>query len=995
MRRRPLNILTGLGLLLAMASCSMQEPREDFRHELEAEDARRLYEHVIDGQKELGDRLGGQLTVPIAFKLDEKQAKRDEISPNDDFMDESRILFFPPGDGSAPLYFSPRDQTISKIYPDVDETADSRPGGPHLCLYRSIGCPRSAMKSDRRYCRRLVRVEFDLDGEGQVRCLGVKGVSPENGVIDTMPLPVPAWGRLLFLSRQPDGTQALMSCDWDGKDRLPGLRNQTFDIRSLRKLGDGRIVVSANPEGYYDLHLLVCDEPAAKATGAAKTASCRQWRLVPFVGDLPEPALSTDRLLTGNFENGQWRPKILHVPRVCTLQETLALCSAHNPEINARRALLAAAMSQIQMADLYNWPRIQWGLFYTPLVGVLLPKPEVNSGNYLAQDMGRGMLGVSQPLFDFKRNAAMEELFRWQAEMAAGAVEDETNRKLTEIGELYFEALYCDKMATMHRSYWQTIEHQIAIHQSLRQTGGSLTRDVLAMRQFAANLRSSREIYEARREMAEHRARTLCGLPERLEFHFRLEDFDFMNWHRPDFTVLRHWTLENQPRMKAAAAMVNTALFSRIMGPDIRPEAAANASYSQTRRYFAEAVDDYIEMSIAGQLPLATWKARGIHDRTQAETMTAYRLQREAFARDQIHLLEMATFDFDGAVSAMPARYETTAYRAEDLRIARLFQEVDVPNEARRPADPANVEAKVRDFLEALGQQYAVERDLGRFFVRLWGITGLARRLPEELDVLAWKRSWPPSMGVEVADVKPLLASEKVRDQFLADLQRYNFRHVYLTIPSGSLIDDLATRERLVQLQILCYAIGIETWIRLPPGSDQETLALAKKIIADRDRRFGLEPQAAGLVVGLPSDLMAAPPGDPSGGPRLAAWLALHRELRALSFGRVPVAMTIPAWALGMVPTAGRPNQIWSSADRLLVEEASTRTLSGQMTIAELAQSLPYALDISIRQPFTAPGIFPFLWNSDGRPQGGRYPRLGVGTVVPYAAIAGKNEVSR
>jgi outer membrane protein TolC len=899
-----------LSVLLVLLPACMKPPRAALEHEMGAEDVRRLYRQVMDGQEEMLRAMEGNCAEQIVFNaaLDGVSLVKDEPSP--DLVDESRVIFFRSG-SELPLYFSPRDLVLCPFAGGAVKTLGDacfagKDGG--LVIYRSL--QKVGKISRNSVERHLVRLEFSLDAQGKIAVGAVVDLSPEKAV-DLMPLPVPELDRLLFLSRRADGTALLMQAGLSGANRQLVLASQPFDVRNLRRLADGRLVVSANPHGYYELLLL----ELAGEGGA-------QGRLVQFDGDLPAPAQPAGQILAGQFSAGRFQPALIKLPKSWELHEILAFCQAHNPGINARRAMLAAAMVQIDTARLNNWPKLQWGLFYTPIVGVFLPKPTTTSGDYLSENAARGLLGFSQPLLDFKRNEALREVYKSQAQFASDVLQEEINQRLSDVAEAYFEADYYRRLVDIDTFHLATVTLRLNAYRHLKVAGNATSSDIMAIEQYEANTRADAMFHQHRLDYYHAKIRDLCGLPDDVPFQIAAEEFDLESWVRPDRTHLRHLMLENHPRMKASAAVVYTAMFQKVMGPEIRPSAEASAAYAQSRRYFTEALDDYVSLSLSGQIPLATWKAGEFHKEYWNEMLAAYKIQREEQSRQLIRLLDEAIDDYDLGAGSVVARRLTTAWRAEELRIAEIHRTIDVPNPERRPADPTLVEKVAQEYLNALSQECAVRRDVNKYFVRLLGAAGIASRLDEELAACQRRNAQWQRPSLEVADPAVLLAGDAPRDHLLATIERWKLKRIYLRVADASLFQGLVARERLAQLLAFCYARRTEVWMLLDDPSGFGGEATAAKLVdavkimqAFNQERMAIAPRLAGVCLRLPVAALAAETVPPEFS---RFWVSVLRQVKLVSGEALPLWTECPAW-LALSENRGLREQLVGVADGLLV----------------------------------------------------------------------------
>jgi outer membrane protein TolC len=836
----------GLLFLIAGLLCGcLRAGWEQFDQAAAAQDARRLYAQVGEGRQALLAALASQKARPQVFAAEQGRV-RPLAAPQtgQELLGEEKIVFFQmtAADGSttAALYLSPRDLALRPVNELAAGRGDATiTSGGLIRVWRALA-PASRLTGRH---RTVTCLEFRADARGEIHFERSRQFGAD-GPLESMPLPLPG-GRLVAYLAEENGRHRLMIMDAQGGGRRAMLGEQAYDVLYPRLLPGGELVCAANPEGDYRLYEVVeCGMRSRRLTGpshlecgikksgrgekgeavggsgndlVSEGASGRDARaprecaLAPLeqmpAGEAPERyALAT----VG--EGGRLEASVITLDGNYGLAQLLALTEAHNLAINQKRALLTAALLEADLARLANWPTLDWGLFYTPRVGVLMGKPQMTSGDFLAEGIARGLLGVTQPLLDYRRNSALGEAARWRARIAADSVQNEINERLGEAAELYFEARYLQRLLALDEALLANTDRRIARTQALRERAEATTVQMLAARQVREGIAAEQAFHRDRLEFLKKRIKEVCGLPEAAPLELRPEEFRFEEWEPAPLETLRARALLNHPQMKAAAAALSQAFYLEQSGPETRPEAALGATYGHSRRQFTTPVDDYITLALSGRYPLAGRRARQLHEQQWRATVSGLEIEREAQGRRIANQLEEAVMDFKAARRDLQAKRAAALYYAEALRVARLQKKLGPPNELTR-LDPLAAESAEAEALGAEAKILKVEWDLGLRFVRVWRELGLATSLPVEAArwSTAARRKEHPALWVWETD--RILAEEAQRDRLLEACRARGIGRLYFYLRSDALLlADPATRERLTQLIELCAARRIEVW---------------------------------------------------------------------------------------------------------------------------------------------------------------------------------------
>lgn len=400
------------------SGCFQQEYRR-FSYRVQAETVRQIYRPMTVGQQALVHAQPhiacGQVLFALAADCNAKRLNRPLSEA--DLTDETKAVFFIPASlksvgGNPLLYFNPRRLSIQKlppataaasenVHPPSGDLVITAPG--RFSMIRSIPIGSKGEK------RCLVRFDFAYDGRGTLKCLRRQPLT-DGRHFDYLPEPAVATRQMVFLRRESKGQNRLMNVSLYGDCAQALFKRQDFNVRFTWRYANGQILFSANPEGYY--------RPYVLKTVLPPTGRHQRRLFAPFsYGVIPKP-VGTGLILANAGRMGDFQPVLVKLPASCDLRTICALVQAQNPQVNRMRALLAAAMIDAGQARLANWPVLNFGILYTPLVGVFLAKPIVTSGDFLAESIARGLIGVVQPLFDFKRNTAMASARYYRAKIA-------------------------------------------------------------------------------------------------------------------------------------------------------------------------------------------------------------------------------------------------------------------------------------------------------------------------------------------------------------------------------------------------------------------------------------------------------------------------------------------------------------------------------------------------------------------------------------------------
>lgn len=897
--RRVLFIAALLPLCLT-AGCLRQE-YETFRHGRTLEEVRSIHEPLIAGQVQLAEALNRLEKRTVVFELSRGGAERlDEPARATDLRNVSRVILFElldPESGAVreTAYLNPRTLQLESIRGPDSESAGGgswvRTGPGEFSVLRSLpdrrplvfwGAPR----------RSIYRFDFEFGEAGVIESVGFRKLT-EGDPWDSEPLIDPTSGRVAFVRRGEDERRRLMMTDVNGKEAWEVFPDAGFDVQAPQLLDDGRLIFSSDSGGYRQLYEM---DFGGKAAGEGE-ASEGKPRVRVYSGD-PPAGPEPEVLIANTSLSDEGAPELLTLPERYDLKTLTAFASARNANVNQKRALLAATLAEAAQRRFENWPIIDLSLFYTPIVGVFLEDPILTSGDFISEDISRGLFGVAQPLLDFRRNAALEQADLWRAEVARDAVANELNERIAEVAELYFEAQYRRRQTAVDAALIESGEARVEYFKRLRTQSQATLADILAAEQAVEGMRSEADFHARRLEFVKSRLREVCGLPAGTELRLAEEEF-FLDQYEPDpLERMRAIALMNHPNLESAEAAISRAFYIKEAGPSRRPTAFASATYGQSRRDFTEPVDDFITLALQGKYPLGSYQVRQLFNEQWEQTLEAMHFETEALRRSTATSMEEAWLDLMAAKRDYEAKRSTLDYRAEELRVARLRAEYGPPGEEPK-FDPTTVIGARQSFLYALEELSRVEKDLGIRFAHLWREMGLAERLPEEAGAFGGDRYLRRQPSIWLWYTREALQDDASFESFVELVERHQPRRIYAYLYSDArLLEEPSARERLITMLQFCAARDVEVWGLL---GEPEWLEAEAEAALDRaiERILQFNRARAPLEAGLAGVKLDLEPHSEAG------WLEggeererlIRRYLALLDAAREALGGALPLWA--------------------------------------------------------------------------------------------------
>lgn len=830
-----------LFLFLFSYSGCVEKHYPEFKNQMESSSARGLYEPIFTGQKELLDTLDIANAETFIFSASTKKSAELNTSISDNLMwDENKIIFYKvQGKDGSPqwLYFNPRELRLMPINSKSASNGDMfMPTKDKVSILRAIPFKTRSYTKGREL--EIFRFDFILGNNGKIYADKSTRLTFISGN-DILPVYHEKTNRIFFLHEETNGHNTLLSMNMTGKDKKTLFSNQNYDIRYLNLSPDGTLVFAANIDGYYKLYEFIADTKIISPYNKKPTQQ----------GETPEVMLGSV------FKNGRFVPALYKLPSKYNLKSVLALTKAYNPEINKKRALLAASWIEAGQAKLANIPYFNFGAFYTPRTGVFMKKPVLFSGDFLAEGISRGIFGIFQPLLDIKRNAALSKAAIWRAAIAADALQDEINTRLADAAVLYFETLYAKKMTSLYEKLVSVCEKRLERQENLREKAQALRIEILEAEKILQSHKADREMFKSRLEFLKSRIREVCGISERAEINLSDEEFYFENGQLMPLAQMRQISLLNHPRIKASKSILSEAFYLQQAGPEIRPVAGFTADYGHSRREFSDPVDDYITFSINGRIPFAAGRARQLNKDYWRKILDSMRIEQETQARKLSALLEEAFFDHSSAHKDYVTKLTDMRYYLEELRVARLHKEIPRPNATPDFFADNNAELK---YLASIGKIYKTKMDLGITFARLWRQMGLASRLAEETEKYGAEACKKNSISIWLWKSKEIVENERASKNFIRFAKKNNIRRAYLYVPAnGELFRDRVITEKVKVFLFDCEQAGIDVWALLgePEWLGQKDTsqldAILKKIMLFNESAGKYEPRFKGIKLDI------------------------------------------------------------------------------------------------------------------------------------------------
>ena len=878
-RRRSLLPLLALAAMLGLvlAACAR---RDQAAVEQESDDAaqRRLYtglaQPLVSGDQGLVDDLGQDGIQLLGFRLDPSGAHPFPREPGaEDAAREDVALFAirtKPGPG-GPWLLDPRTYRFTEV------------AGPQCRILRSLLVGRTLSLGDG--ALDVFRFDFAVT-QGQVTSTASARLTSDGG--NALPVAVGSAGAVAWLHRADGARTVLMGMDADGHEPRALIPGQAYEVRSLRADANG-VVFAADPEGSFRLFHCTLD-----GTAPTPWKEDAQRALAPVA----------HAAIAFAMVDGHLRPRLVEIPPRLELKDVAALVEARNPAVLRRRALLAAALIEARQLRLANLPTLNLGAFYTPAVGIFTD-PTSFSGDFLAENVLRGVVGVTQPLFEWDRNHALSEAGVVRASIARDALAEEVNHQQAEAALAFIAWQAYRQRLDRDRELAALAERAGAVLDQQRKAGRSGLEQDLLLEQERVTRAGEVASDERWQRVLLERLFGLCGLATGSPTAPGAP----ATWELPvdDYPDLLKVALLNHPALSAAHAALREAFFSSQAGSRYRPTVALGAAYAYSAKYGTDPVDDFTSLGLTGNLPLGWFKDRDLDRAYHERLQEALRSGEEAAALVIRHDLAEAWAAYHQARGELDAGRAALRAAQEALRVAHLRAERaqaggDVPLTANGLLDVERAallaERALSDDWQLVAERYVRIIQAQGLAAGIWKALGAPQ--PPAAEATGAGAAAPAGEGARRAagtsapgstwawHRDPLLADHGVAALAAAKAARID--RIYLYVGAAGMVLEGDAAAAIDAFIGSAEQSGMAVWALL---GEPEWLQGAAGLAPACARLRAFQARAAHRFQGLKLDLEPqADPGWAAGGERRAALTDRYLDLLRAARGDAP----LPLW---------------------------------------------------------------------------------------------------
>lgn len=836
--RLPLKVLA-LCLCLVCQGCSTLNP-QSVSQDADVALVRELMEPVYMGQQALIDTLGVTEHNMIVFRVDNQSVRR--VPEPDDYPQiwaQESIVFFRVNDPTLHRdvlhFFDPQTFRLLRL-PEADEDPDtSQAERPHtFTLFKALSGDGRWLAGDRDLS--LMRLAFEYTSAGEVRFAGKKRVRGIDGD-PFLPVHLRGKGLVFFLTRNEHGTHRLMSVDQNGQNLKAHVLDGAGEIARIYSEDGNTLIFESDKKGYQSLFRLTPDDGTITDYNRSDTEE---------TGENPY-------ILISRYAYGATTPVVVKLPETMDVRNITSLVMAQNPDVSLRRALFAAALVEVGIATLPNYPSFYFEIGTVSPAGFFS-----NQGGFVSQTLIDGLVGLVQPLFDIKRNTELGRAARLTAETARNQLDNEINERVAEAIQLYFELTYLNEMDAVWQEIMTVYGKRATHYATLKTVGDANGVQILAAERILAAGRSAQAHNRQQALFLKRRLKHLCGLSQGTRIALARDDYFMDDAVFRDEGSLHDLAVLNHPRIKAATSELKKAYFLESAGPAVRGRLNASAEYEYTGRSTSNAVTDNINLTLSGSVSTANRKSARLHKQYWQQIKDSLRIRLGIVSGEVQLSLEEALMDFKAAKHDYLAKRANARYYLERARVARLYETIDALNEEAQP-DPLAVNTAVQEYLFAAGGLAEVRKDLGIRYVTVWRETGRSTFLPEQIEGFSSERVDQNMASLWLWETKAAIATPDGIAGFLRAAKAGNINRVYAYLYSDSrLLTEMMFRERFTLFLNACAEEGIEVWALL---GEPEWLTDSKAIQdltrgIDRINQFNasknrLEPKITGVKIDL------------------------------------------------------------------------------------------------------------------------------------------------
>ncbi len=357
------------------------------------------------------------------------------------------------------------------------------------------------------------------------------------------------------------------------------------------------------------------------------------------------------------------------------------------------------------------------------MVGIFTD-PVSYTGDYLAKNVLRGMLGVFQPLLDWDRNHALSEAGAVRAVIARDALAGELNHQQAEAALAFVGIQALRRRLEVDRARLAWAQRSLALADHLRGAGRAGDADRLEAQHALIAGRTELEGDQRWLTVLLDRLKGCCGLASGCTSE-PVDAPAFQPAPLPGYADLLRTALLNHPQLQAAQAAVNEAFFSGQAGSRYRPTAALSAGYAVDESSGRYPVDDFVSLGLSGNLPLAWFADRDLSRDYQRQIELGLRAAADVAAQQIRHELAEAWAGYHQARGALEVDLAQGDAARERLRVARARAAHDLPDDPTAPT-AASIAALEGDGLLAQAAQCDHQREISACYIRIVEAQGLA-----------------------------------------------------------------------------------------------------------------------------------------------------------------------------------------------------------------------------------------------------------------------------
>ena len=393
----------------------------------------------------------------------------------------------------------------------------------------------------------IFRFDFTVNERGVLNCETVTRLT-RGGGRKQLPVYVPSRDVVVFLQQLTDGLHHLSMVPAAGGPTTVVLPGQNFDLRHPRLLNADEILVAANPQGSFRRYRLSLSD---RTLQPAIAPDDRQLQ------DQPSADEQVMLAAVGTTEGAV--PALLSVPRSYQLAQIVALVAAHNPQVNQRRALLAAALLEAVDAGPIRAPSSDFAAHYARTEGAFLSPSGSFDDAMLQASFRHGFQAMVADYLDRDRSGRLQPAGKLRAEIARDALLAEINAQQALAATLFFEQQTASELRHVHLERVRLLNADAKRMRQLFADGHATRHDLLAATRVVAAAEADLQRVQEQLSYSAERLRAVCGLGSGAPLRLDDEPYALARFAAPPPAEWRTRALLNHPRLHSAAAQLSLA----------------------------------------------------------------------------------------------------------------------------------------------------------------------------------------------------------------------------------------------------------------------------------------------------------------------------------------------------------------------------------------------------------------------------------------------------